>query len=207
MRMDCVEAINSQQIFGDKRVNFSNTLPPSPVDKDLWFEPSFAPQPWEYDGGSSPTRWRSQPVTNTISLPSNTSMASSGTTSAFRIGVPMFTPLSTDSIWWESANLLMSVRSPTTITTTSDFITGTLIWVPANATSTTNNVNNSGGTLATTSTSGVAVGSYRRLLVNIYQYFAFPLFFGVTISRSGTTTPIVVEISLSITFKYVRANA
>lgn len=208
MLLDNVQAINNQQIFGDKRVNFGNTLPPTPLDKDLWFEPSYAPQPWEFDGFTNvtPQRWRSQPVFTTAA--SNFSLGSSG---AFKVSIPIFPAAGTgtDYLWLDNVSAILSVRGGSTAPAT-DFVTGTLAWatksqaISATAPTTTN-LTFSDGTNITGNTSSTSIGAYRRIWGSIYQYLTNPSYITLIVTRSGTAT-IQVEAAFTLGFKYVRLN-
>lgn len=67
MRLDRVEAINNQQLFGNQNVTFS-TVEPVTADKvngAMWFEPGAVfPQPWIYD--STLGVWFSSPYQLTL---------------------------------------------------------------------------------------------------------------------------------------------
>lgn len=207
MLMDNVQALNNQQIFGAKRVNFSNTLPTGLLDKDLWFEPSYAPQPWEYDANGNV--WRSQPVTTSAAINYNF-----GTATAFKVSIPFFPSAGTgtDYIWLESVSAILSVRSGTSAPAT-DFLTATLAWATktqaasATAPTTTNLTYSDGTTTITGNTNGLAVGAYRRFWGNIYQYLTNPAYITLIVTRNGTATNLVGEAAFTIAFKNVRLNA
>lgn len=62
MLLDRIEAVNSQQLFGNQNVTFGTTEPATAdkVNNALWFEPgSLFPQPWIWD--STNAAWFSSP--------------------------------------------------------------------------------------------------------------------------------------------------
>ncbi|MBP5971514.1 hypothetical protein HW132_01870 [Brasilonema sp. CT11] len=186
MKIDFVNSTLQTQKFAGKGLSIGASLPSNPGDKDLWFEPSYAPQPWEFDGGGANV-WRSQPVTFDIAFPSN-----SGT---FPLQISKVFPIGTTTLWLESYVAMLSPRAGTS--NSSNYLTFTLQWTNTSGTAT---------TLDTGDANGTGIGNYKRVSNNIYQYVTNPNQVLFIVNRIGTSVTSY-QASLAFTYKFVRANS
>ncbi|BAZ19346.1 hypothetical protein NIES4073_02160 (plasmid) [Kalymmatonema gypsitolerans NIES-4073] len=186
MKMDFVNTSLPTQKFAGKSLSIGATLPTNPGDKDLWFEPSYAPQPWEYDVTNNV--WRSQPVTADIAIPSN------GSGAALQISKPF--PIGTTTIWLENYTVMLSSRSGVS-NAANDYLSFQLQWINNTGTATTLDSGNS---------QNLAQGQYRRIGGNLYQYITNPNQILLVVTRVGSTSQ-TYQASLSLTYKFVRPNA